>query len=158
MTAVFHLAQVNIARMRGSYEDPVMEGFVAQLDTINQLADESDGFVWRLQTEDGDATALRVFEDELILINLSVWESVEALGAFVYQSLHRNLIRDRSSWFVPMEGAHLALWWVEAGHLPTEAEARQRLDALNQDGPTPFAFTFAKRFDSPAKAGSQSHA
>lgn len=146
MSGSFHLAQVNIARMKGNYEDPVMAGFVAQLDAINQLADQSDGFVWRLQTEDGDATALRVFEDEQILINLSVWESVEALGAFVYQSLHRNLLRDRSSWFLPMDGAHLALWWVEAGHLPDEEEARQRLDALNRNGPTPYAFTFAQRF------------
>lgn len=152
MPGKFHLAQVNIAKMRGNYEDPVMAGFVAQLDTINQLADESDGFVWRLQTEEGDATALRVFEDEQILINLSVWESVEALGAFVYQSQHRNLVKDRSSWFLPLDGAHLALWWVEAGHLPDAQEARQRLDAINKDGPTPYAFTFAKRFASPDKA------
>lgn len=137
-----HLAQINIARARAPMDDAMMQGFVDRLDEINALADTSRGFVWRLQTEEGNATYLRPFDDERILVNMSVWESLEALKEYVYKTAHAELLRDRRSWFDKFDGAMLALWWVEAGHIPTIDEAKERLARLETHGPTPFAFTF----------------
>jgi hypothetical protein len=137
-----HIAQVNVARMRAPLDSPVMAGFVARLEEINALADRSSGFVWRLQTPEGDATYLRPFGDDRILINMSVWESVEALKDFVYRTAHAELLRDRRSWFENFAGAYAALWWVPAGHTPGIDEAKQRLAHLDEHGPSQFAFTF----------------
>jgi hypothetical protein len=145
----FHVAQVNIGRLRAPIDDPIMEGFRSQLDPINALADGSPGFVWRLQTEDGNATSIRPFEDERMAINLSVWESLDALQQFVYRSAHIGPLRDRKQWFEPIEGPILALWWIPAGHIPTVAEARERLEHLSDHGPSPYAFTFRTPFPSP---------
>ena len=127
-----------------------MEGFRAQLDPINALADASPGFVWRLQTEDGNATAIRPYDnDDLMAINMSVWESLEALQQFVYKSDHVAPLRDRKRWFEKIDGPILALWWIPAGHIPTVTEARERLADLRQHGPTPHAFTFRSPFPAP---------
>src|SRR5262245_52447199 len=119
-----HLAQVNIARMKGPLDSPVMAGFVARLDEINALADRSPGFVWRLQTGEGDATYLRPYDDDRILFNLSVWESIEHLRQYVYRSAHAEVLRSRQEWFRKFESVHLALWWVPPGHLPSVDEAK----------------------------------
>jgi len=145
----FHLAQVNIGRIRAPLDDPIMEGFRSQLDPINALADRSPGFVWRLQTEDGNAMAIRPFADERMAINMSVWESLEALQQFVYQSAHVAPLRDRKQWFEPIEGPILVLWWIPAGHIPTVAEAQERLRHLEEHGPSLDAFTFRTPFPSP---------
>ena len=137
-----HIAQVNVARMKAPLDSPVMAGFVARLEEINALADRSRGFVWRLQTPEGDATYLRPFDDDRILVNMSVWETVEALKDFVYRTAHAELLRDRRSWFENFAGAYAALWWVPAGHTPGIDEAKQRLAHLDQHGPSQFAFTF----------------
>lgn len=143
----FHLAQVNIGRFRAPLEDPLMEGFRTQLDPINALADQSPGFVWRLQTEDGNATAIRPYSgDNLMAINLSVWESLESLQAFVYRSAHVATLRDRKQWFEHIEGPILVLWWIPAGRIPTVGEAQERLQYLKEHGPTPHAFTFRTPF------------
>ncbi len=146
-----HLAQINIARMLAPLDDPLMAGFVEQLDPINALADRSLGFVWRLQDEAGDATSIRVFEDESILVNMSVWESMEALQDYVYRSRHLGLLRDRKRWFALPDGPHLALWWVPAGHLPTPEQGKGRLEHLRRHGPTPEAFTFKQPFAVPVE-------
>jgi hypothetical protein len=146
MSAAFHLAQSNIARMRAPLDDPIMAGFVERLEPLNALADESPGFVWRMQDEEGDATAIRVFEDELILFNLSVWESVEALESYVYRSGHVEAIRARGDWFEPMAKPGFVLWWITAGHIPGVEEARERFSMLWENGPTSEAFTFSTRF------------
>jgi hypothetical protein len=146
MQSKVHLAQVNIGRMRASLESPTMAGFVERLDEINALADRSPGFVWRLQTPEGNATDLRPYDDDRILINMSVWETAEALQAYVYQSAHVQLLRQRSQWFLPFEGPYLALWWVPAGHRPSVDEGRKRLAHLAEKGATPFAFTFREMF------------
>ena len=149
--AAHHLAQVNLATLRAPLDAPELAGFVAQLEPINALADASPGFVWRLQTEDGDATAIRPFEDERILVNLSVWASLEALREFVYASRHLAVMRHRRQWFARMADPYLALWWVPAGTIPTVAEARDRLELLRRHGPTADAFSFRAPF--PASAG-----
>src|SRR5918911_5244838 len=96
----FHLAQLNIGQLRAPLDDPMMEGFRSQLDPINALADRSPGFVWRLQTEDGNATAIRPYDgDNLMAINMSVWESLKSLQRFVYRSRHVETLRARKQWF-----------------------------------------------------------
>jgi heme-degrading monooxygenase HmoA len=152
-----HLAQVNIARGKGSISDPVMAGFVAQLDKINALADGSPGFVWRLKTEEGNATALQPYDDERILVNLSVWESPDHLKQFVYRSAHAQVVRQRKSWFERFDQAYMAMWWIAPGHVPTIAEAKERLAYLQRHGDSEFAFSFSSVFASPGgkPAGAQ---
>ena len=147
----YHLAQINIGRLRAPLDDPRIAGFVDQLDPINALADESPGFVWRLQSEAGDATSFRVFEDERILLNMSVWESMEALQEYVYHSAHLGPLRDRKQWFDVPDKPHLALWWIPAGHLPTPQEGKERLEHLRRHGPSPEAFTFKQPFPAPVE-------
>ena len=142
----FHVAQVNIARSRGSLDDPVMAGFVARLNEINALADHSPGFVWRLQTPEGNAAYLQPYEDDRIIINMSVWETVETLRDYVYGTAHKEMIRGRHQWFERFSGVYIALWWVPAGHLPSIDEAKKRLAHLEAHGPTQFAFTFKTVF------------
>jgi uncharacterized protein DUF3291 len=143
---MLQIAQVNIARMRGALEDPVMEGFVARLAEINALADRSPGFVWRLQTPEGNATYLRPYDDDRILFNLSVWKTVEDLRSYVYRSAHAEVLRQRNDWFQQFGAPVVALWWVPAGHLPSIDEAKKRLAHLQEMGPTAFAFTFRSLF------------
>lgn len=141
-----YLAQVNVARALGPMDGAVMAEFVRALDPMNLLAERSPGFIWRLQDDGGNATALRVFDDGQILINLSVWRSVEALRDYTYQSGHAHYVKRRKEWFSAFGRPHYALWWVEEGHEPTPEEARQRLDLLHDAGPTAEAFTFTHVF------------
>jgi len=150
----FHLAQANFARMKASLEDPIMSGFVEQLDYINSLADNAEGFVWRLQNEEGDATDIRVFDDDLILFNMSVWESSEALFEYVYRSDHGKVFADRHNWFLKFERPSLVMWWVPAGALPTVEDAVTKLKYLEQHGPTKDAFTFKEQFDPTGQSAS----
>jgi hypothetical protein len=146
----WHLAQFNIGRLRAPVDDPALADFVANLDPINALADATPGFVWRLQTEDGNATAIRPFPgDDLMAINMSVWESMEALAEYVYRSAHTAFLRRRSEWFERLREVYLVLWWIPAGVLPTVEEALARLDHLRTFGPTPEAFTFRQPFPHP---------
>jgi hypothetical protein len=137
-----HVAQINIGRMVAPLGGPEMAGFVARLDEINAIADAAPGFVWRLQTDDGDAMAIQAFDDPLIIVNMSVWESLEALHAYVYRSDHVRVLRDRKKWFTPMSGPYYALWWVPPGHRPTPDEGKERLAYLAAHGPSERAFWF----------------
>jgi hypothetical protein len=146
----YHLAQANIGRFRAPIESAVMEGFRNQLDPINAVADRSPGFVWRLQTEDGNATAIRPYAgDDLMAINMSVWESLESLQHFVYKTSHVETLRARKQWFEPLDGPILVLWWIPAGQIPSVADAQDRLAHLKEHGPTPYAFTFRTPFAAP---------
>ena len=145
----FHIAQLNIGRLLAPIDSPQIADFVAALDPINALADAAPGFVWRLQTEDGNATAIRPFDDETLAVNMSVWESIEALAAFAYGSDHRAIMVQRRKWFERMVDAYQVLWWVPVGHLPTVDEAIGRLEHLRAHGPTPHAFTFRVTFPPP---------
>ena len=147
--ANYHIAQINIARMLAPIENAVMADFVAQLPPINALADGSPGFVWRLQTESGDATSLKVYDDDMIIVNLTVWENVDALREFIYKSAHSGIMRDRKKWFEKFDGPYYALWWVPAGHIPTTQEAKERLEYLREHGDTPYAFSLKNLFPAP---------
>lgn len=138
-----HLAQLNIARFRYEPDDPRVSGFFEVLDHINALAENSPGFVWRLKDESGNATEIDVFGDHRLIVNLSVWESVEDLKAFAYKGDHLAAFRKRAEWFEPMPEGHLAMWWVEAGSVPSAEQAKQRLEYLRANGPSDKAFTFA---------------
>ena len=143
----FHLAQINVARLVAPIDAPEIEEFVAALDPVNARADRAPGFVWRLQTEDGNATAIDAFDDPLVIVNLTVWESIEALEAFAYRDEgHKDVLRRRREWFERPTEAHTALWWIPAGTTPTVAEAVARLSHLREHGPTETAFTFRERF------------
>ncbi|HET9408119.1 MAG TPA: DUF3291 domain-containing protein [Candidatus Sulfotelmatobacter sp.] len=142
----YHLAQVNIGKMRGALEDPIMKGFVERLDEINALADRSPGFVWRLAVPGGNATYLRPYDDDRIIFNMSVWESVESLKDYVYRTAHKELVRQGKEWFEKFAGSYMAMWWVPIGHIPSIDEAKKRLAHLEAHGPTEFAFTFKKVF------------
>ena len=139
----FHLAQVNIGRVRAPLDDESMQGFVSRLEEINALAERSPGFVWRLKSDDsGPSSYLQPYDDERLLVNMSVWESVEALKDYTYRTAHAEVLRDRKNWFEKFAGVYLAMWWVPVGHTPSIDEAKQRLAHLEEHGPTQFAFTF----------------
>ena len=145
----YHIAQMNIARMQAPLEDPVMAGFVAKLEEINKLADDSPGFVWRFQSEGGDATYLRPYDDDRILFNMSVWESIDTLKNYVYESAHSEVMRNRREWFEKMSDAYSVLWWIKAGNIPSVREAKLRLEYLQKNGPSTHVFTFKKLCEPP---------
>ncbi|HEX3813666.1 MAG TPA: DUF3291 domain-containing protein [Mycobacteriales bacterium] len=149
-----HLAQINVGRIRAPRDHPTIAGFMARLEPINALADASPGFVWRFVSDEADdATSVRPYpDDDLMLINFSVWESRQALWDFVYRSAHLEAMRRRREWFERMAESFQALWWVPEGHRPTVTEALDRLKCLQQQGSTPFSFTFREFFDSAAVA------
>jgi hypothetical protein len=149
--STYELAQLNIALMKEPLESPGMADFVANLDRINALAESWPGFVWRLKTEEGNATVLRPLGSDT-LVNMSVWEDVESLNKYVYQSAHVEIMRRRKEWFERMREAWAVLWWVPRGHRPTVSEALAKLELLRAKGPTEAAFTFRRAFPPPDAA------
>ena len=144
----YHLAQVNIARMLAPIDSPIMADFVNDLDRINGIAERSLGFKWRLTGDENNATALRVFEDDYLIINMSVWESKEALFNFTYASQHAGVLKRKKEWFHKMTDMHMCLWYVDKGSEPTPDEAKLRLQYLNEHGESPYAFSFKGKFTS----------
>jgi hypothetical protein len=148
--SAYELAQLNIGIIKGPIDSPVMAEFVANLDRINALAERTPGFVWRLQTEEGNATAIRPYpENENMAVNMSVWRDVASLNKYVYSSEHVQIMRRRKEWFEKMDQAFLVLWWVPKGHRPSIEEAKARLEQLRAKGPTAEAFTFRQAFPPP---------
>lgn len=135
-----HLAQLNVGTMLYPQDDPRMAGFMDNLDRVNAIADRSPGFVWRLQDESGNATSIQAFEDPELLVNLSVWETPEALQQFVWQTVHKQFYARRAEWFEVMDKMDFVMWWVEPGAVPTTREARERLEHLWANGPSDYAF------------------
>ncbi|MDH3234393.1 MAG: DUF3291 domain-containing protein [Alphaproteobacteria bacterium] len=148
----WHLAQINIARAVAPIDDPVMAEFVAQLDAINAVADASPGFVWRLQSESGNATDIQAYADPRVIINMSVWESAEALFDYVYKSDHLSVLRRRKDWFDRADQPIMAMWWIEAGTTPSLEDAVARLECLREQGSTSHAFSFKEQFPPPGSA------
>ena len=142
----WNIAQLNVGRAVAPPGSPELADFMAALDRINALAESSPGFVWRLQSASGNATDILVCEDPRSLINMSVWSSVESLIAFVYRSGHTAVMQRRREWFEKPVAARQVLWWIPAGHIPTIAEALERLEQLRREGPTERAFTFSRRY------------
>jgi hypothetical protein len=141
-----HLAQMNVATALHDLDDPHMADFMMRLDDVNALAESSPGFVWRLQSDSGNATDIQVTGNPRLIVNMSVWESVEALFDFAYRSDHRDVMVKRRSWFKKPDGPYQVLWWVEPHRLPTLEDGLERLEILRTQGPTPRAFTFKSVF------------
>ena len=145
----YQLAQLNIARFHLPQEDPVNTDFVNNLDRVNAIAERQPGFVWRLVVEGNNALDIHAFDDQHVASNLSVWNDVESLEAFVFgNAAHRDILRRRREWFDKLE-FYLVLWWVSAGHRPDLEEAKGRLECLQKNGPTAETFTFRDRYPSP---------
>jgi heme-degrading monooxygenase HmoA len=149
----YQIAQLNIAKMKFPLDDPRMKDFADALDSVNAIADSSEGFVWRLQTDDGNATSVRAYDDESLLVNVSVWESVEDLKAFVAGREHLSIMRRRQEWFEPTGAPYVVLWWIPRGHTPTVEEAAARLDHLRENGASSYAFDFSNRYDADVETG-----
>jgi hypothetical protein len=145
---MYHLAQLNIAHLLEPIDSPLLEDFVGDLDRINGIAEQSKGFVWRLKDETSDnATSINPFPDANIIVNMSVWESIEDLKEFTYRSGHVQVFMKRAKWFYAPKEAHYVLWWIKKGEMPTPEEAKDRLYHLREHGETAFAFSFKKVFD-----------
>lgn len=145
----YQLAQINIGRIKGLPDSDVMKPFMDALDEVNALADQAAGFVWRLQSDQGNAMDIQAFSDPYMAINMSVWENVETLFDYTYKTVHTDFVRRRKEWFEPYGSNHACLWWIEAGHIPTTNEGVERLAYLDKHGPTSHSFTFSKRFPMP---------
>jgi hypothetical protein len=143
------LAQLNVARMLEPLDSPALAGFVDALEPINALADASSGFVWRLKDNEDESVANQSSEDDMLLVNLSVWETIDSLRNFVYQSAHAPVMRKRRRWFQMHQTSSVVLWWITAGHRPSVEEAFERLMILQRDGPSRQAFTFTTCFPCP---------
>ena len=141
-----HLAQINIAQMKDTMESDLMSDFVANLDEVNELAEASEGFIWRLKGDDNNAMAIRVFEDDFLIINMSVWKDVDSLHNFVYSGKHLEVYRRKKEWFHKMNNMHMAMWYIPENHIPTPEEAKAKLAYINENGESPQAFTFKSRF------------
>jgi hypothetical protein len=151
---IYHIAQVNVARLRAPLDSEELADFVASLAPVNASADGASGFVWRLQAEDGNSTSIRAFEWDLaesagVIVNMSVWETIEQLSAWVHGSMHRSVLLQRGKWFERVAEATTALWWIREGHEPTISEAESRVRELRELGPTQSAFTFRNTFAPP---------
>jgi hypothetical protein len=147
------LAQINIGRMVAPLDDPRLADFVAQLDEVNALAEQSPGFVWRLQSDSGNATDIPYSEDPCELLNMSVWQSIESLKNFSYGPRHLAVFRDRQNWFEKMALPHYCLWWVADGYRPSVREGRARLEHYQKHGPTPHSFWFSQCYPAPQLEG-----
>lgn len=144
-----HLAQLNVGHSLAPLNTPLLADFMGALDEINRLAEASTGFVWRLQSESGNATDVRHGDDPLFIVNMSVWQSAETLFDFVYRTAHTKVMSRRREWFARPQQAFQVLWWIPIGTVPTVDEAMARLAHLQAYGPTPHAFTFKERFPAP---------
>jgi hypothetical protein len=147
-----HLAQINVARLVAPLDDPRIGEFVAQLEPINALADEAPGFVWRLKSESGNATDIAYSDDPFVIVNMSVWESLDELRTYAYKSDHAKVFRDRAKWFEKMEKPGYCLWWIPIGHIPSVAEGRERLEHYQVHGATSYSFWFSQHYPRPRDA------
>jgi hypothetical protein len=148
----YHLAEINIAKMKGvDINDPIMKEFVDNLDLVNTLAEKSEGFVWRLKDESSNATNLNPYNDEQIIVNVSVWENIETLEQYMYKTFHSEFLKRRKEWFLKFGKAHTAMWWIPAGQVPTLEEAVEKLDYLQQNGPSKLVFDLRNKFPAPTE-------
>ena len=144
-----YLAQLNIAEMRFADDDPRLANFMNALDDVNAAAEQSDGFIWRLKDDNNNATSIRIFDRDDLLVNMSMWESVEALRAYVISDKHMTIMRRRAEWFFRPAEPTLVLWWQATDELPTVQLAESKLKQLREHGPSPLAFDFKTQFPPP---------
>jgi len=146
----FRIAEFNIARLKDPLDSPSMKEFVDFLAPVNRFAEESPGYVWRLIAPDGQSSTYLppAYEDPMVVTNLTVWEDIDSLRNFVYQTVHTYFLRSRKKWFEQISEYQTVLWWIKEGHIPTIEEGKEKLRCLSENGPMPEAFTFQFAFDS----------
>lgn len=135
-----HLAQINVAKSRFDQDDPRFAGFTGKIDAVNAVAERAPGFIWRLKSDAGNAMDIQATDDPRFLINMSVWESAEALEDFVWKTIHVKVYDQKAEWFPTLDTPHMAFWWVPVGHGPSVSEGMSKLDSLRLHGPTSEAF------------------
>ena len=140
-----NLAQINIAKAKTDLDSVLMREFVGNLEPVNALADNSPGFVWRLQDDSGDATSIQLFDDPLIIINMSVWQDIQSLKDFMFKTHHLEFLQRKDEWFNKLAEANHAMWFVQPGHIPSVEEGKQRLFHLRENGESEYAFTFRSK-------------
>ncbi len=135
------LAELNVGRLRGTTDDPIVAEFMENLDRINGLGKRMPGFVWMMEGAAGAGnTEAKIDGDPRYVPNLTVWETAAQLETFVFKTLHAKFMERRAEWFEALETMHFVMWWVPDGHKPTLAEALAKLAQLQSDGETPAAF------------------
>ena len=143
----YNIAEINIGRIKGvTIDDPVMKEFVDNLEKVNTLAETSEGFVWRLKDDADNATHFNPYHDEQVIINVSVWESIEALEHFMYKTVHVDFLKRRREWFQAFGKVYTAMWWIPKGEVPTLQEAVEKLDYLQKHGATEKVFDFRNKY------------
>ena len=148
--ADYQLAEINIARIKGvTINDPIMKEFVDNLDNVNEIAEKSEGFVWRLKEEDNNATNLNPYNDEQIIVNYSIWDNIETLEHYMYKTFHSEFLKRRKEWFQAFGQVSTAMWWVKKGEIPDLTEAIEKLDYLQKNGPSEIVFNFRKKYSKP---------
>jgi len=146
----YQIAEINIAKMNGvNINDPIMKEFVDNLDKVNAVAENSEGFVWRLKDESNNSTNLNPYNDEQVIINISVWENIETLENFIYKTFHTDFLKRRKEWFKTFGKAYTAMWWMPKGQFPTIQEAVDKLDYLQKNGSSNIVFDFKNKFPQP---------
>lgn len=146
----YQLAEINIARMKGvNINDPLMKEFVDNLDKVNALAESSPGFIWRFKDESNNATSFNPYNDEQVIINISVWDSIEHLENYMYKTLHSEFLKRRREWFHRFGKVYTAMWWIPCGQFPTVQEAVNNLEYLQKNGATEKVFDFKTKFICP---------
>lgn len=148
--AEYQLAEINIARMKGvSIDDPIMKEFVDNLDKVNEIAENSDGFVWRLKDEDNNATNFNPYNDEQVIVNFSIWDNIETLEHYMYKTFHSEFLKRRKEWFQTFGQVSTAMWWVKKSEIPDITEAMEKLDYLQKNGASEIVFNFKQKFPKP---------
>lgn len=146
----YHIAEINVARMKGvNINDPIMQEFVSNLERVNKLAENSEGFIWRLKDENNDATSFNPYNDEQVIINISVWKSIESLENFVFKTFHSDFLKRRKEWFDSYGKMHLGMWWILEGENPGIQEAVNKLEYLQKNGSSKLVFNFKNKFPKP---------
>jgi hypothetical protein len=141
-----YLAQVNVATLKFPIDSPQLKDFADNLDPVNVIAESSEGFIWRLKDDTGNATEIQAFDDPNIIFNMSVWRSVEDLKNFMFRTHHLGFMKRKKEWFEPMTTDNYVLWWIKPDEIPTVEQGRERLLHLREHGDTPHAFTFKSNF------------
>jgi hypothetical protein len=146
----YHIAEINIARMKGvNINDPIMKEFVDNLEKVNAIAESSEGFIWQLKDDNNNATEMNPYDDEQVIINVSVWESIESLESYIYKSMHSDFLKRRREWFHSFGKVYTAMWWVAVGEVPTLQDAVDKLEHLQVYGASEKVFDFRNKFPKP---------
>ncbi|WP_171181460.1 DUF3291 domain-containing protein [Ruegeria sp. HKCCD8929] len=138
-------------------DDPSNDGFRALNDPVFAIADKAPGLIARsgYASDEGPSpwgkeVYPRFYEDRgdgWSPATLSLWHDIESLFAFTYFGLHAEALKRGREWFRSPNWPPLVLWWHSQRGNPTWSEGVERIEYLQDHGPSPYAFTFRAPFD-----------